>query len=212
MKKSIAILVALLANICVFSQARLTTAEFQKVMQPAIETEMLFGEKTITDAVEAKMQKLGYKGKEYKGYIVYKGVTIPDFKNNTYDLYFKAARKSRKEKENSYVTLLISTGYEKFVGDTSNSDAIEQGKKFLDNLMPVVEAHDLELQIADQESATQKAEKKLNNLVSDGEDLVKKKEKLEKEIEENIKKVAEQKVELENQKQIGNTLKAKRKL
>jgi hypothetical protein len=126
-------------------------------------------------------------------------------------LYFKTERKSRKEKENSIVTLMVSPGLEKFIGDTTNAAVIEEAKLFLSNLMPSIQAADLELQINDQDEASKKAERKYNNLVEDGVDLVKKKEKLEKDIAENIKKQADQKADMEMQKQILTTLKGKRK-
>ena len=211
MKKVVLVLFFAVMTQIGWAQARLTTAEFQKTMQPGLEIEYLFAEKTVDQAIEQKMQKAGYKGKEVKGFMMYRGIRLSEFKNQELDLYIKVERKSRKEKDNSFVTLLISSGYERFIGDTTSAEIMEQGKQFLANLLPVIEAHDLELQITDQENATEKAEKKLNGLISDGESLVKKKEKLEKEIEENKQKIEEQKAELERQKQIGTTLKAKRK-
>lgn len=200
-------LVALFAN----AQAHLTITEFQKIMQPGIETTFPFVEKTVEKAIDEKMQKMGYKGKETKGFIVYRGVKTAELGPDMYDLYFKTDRKSRKEKETSIVTMLISSGLDKFIGDSTSTIVVERGKKFLDGLAPNIVAYDLELQITDQEDALKKAEKKMKNLTEDGEDLVKKKAKLENEIEENIKKKADQVKEVEKQKQVFETLKAKRK-
>ena len=211
MKKVIILLAAYFLNIAAFAQARLTTTEFAKNAQPGIEIDIPFAPKTVESAIEDKMQKSGSKGKETKGFVVYRTVSLAEFKNIPYDLYFKTERKSRKEKENSIVTLMVSPGLEKFIGDTTNAQVIEQAKLFLMNLMPSIQAADLEIQINEQADATTKAEKKYTNLVEDGADLAKRKEKLEKDIEENIKKQADQKADMEKQKAILTTLKGKRK-
>jgi hypothetical protein len=194
-----------------FAQARQATADYNKVMQPAVEIEIPFEEKTVMNSLVDKLEKRGYKGKENKGYTIFKGVNLPEIGPDSYDLYFKADRKSRKEKDISILTMMVSTGNEKFISELDNPKLIENAKAFLDSQTALATAYDLELQIKDQEAATAKADKKYENLVEDGKNLVKKKEKLEKEIEENIKKQAEQKAEAEKQAQIFTTLKAKRK-
>jgi hypothetical protein len=192
-----------------FSQARLATAEYQKTVQPAVENEYPFPEKTVARTIEEKMEKLGYKGKDTKGFTVYRGVRLAAIGPDSYDLYFKTDKKSKSD--NSIVSLMISEGFEKFISDVSNEKVIENAKTFLNGLLDDVVALDLELQIQDQEDVTKKADKKLNNLIEDGEDLQKKKAKIERDIEENKKRQTEQKAELERQRQIFETLRAKRK-
>lgn len=192
-----------------FAQAHLATSDYQKTMQPAVENEYPFPEKTVSKAIEDKMQKIGYKGKDTKGYVVYRGVHMDELGPGSYDLYFKVDKRSKKE--NTVVTMLISAGYEKFIGDSTNGTVIENAKNYLNNLIDVVAAYDLEQQINEQDDAAKKADKKLANLVDDANDLQKKKAKIEKDIEENTQKQADQKAEAEKQHQILDTLKAKRK-
>jgi hypothetical protein len=163
--------------------------------------------KTIIENIE----KRGYRGKDNKGYTVFKGVMIPEIGPVAYDLYFKTDRKSRKEKDITILTMMVSSGFEKFIGDTTDSKVIDNAKTFLNNQTAAVIAYDLELQVKEQEELTAKADKKYNNLVEDGQDLLKKKEKLEKDIADNTQKQAEQKAEAEKQRQILDTLKGKRK-
>ena len=66
------------------------------------------------------------------------------------------------------------------------------------------------MQITDQEDIVRKEEKKANNLAGDADDLQKKKKKIEDQIEENIKDQARQKEEVEKQKVLLESLKAKR--
>lgn len=211
MKKLFLVSVILFLATGVFAQAHLATADYQKTMQPAVEIEIPFPEKTVMKSIVDKMEKKGYKGKESKGYTVFKGVLVPEIGPDTYDLYFKTDRKSRKEKDATILTMMLSLGYEKFIGDSTNSPVIENAKTYLNTQTQSAAAFDLELQIKDQEEATTKADKKFTNLVQDGQDLQKKKERIEKDIEENKRKQAEQKAEAEKQAQIFSTLKGKRK-
>ena len=95
--------------------------------------------------------------------------------------------------------------------DSANAPLIDSAKKYLDNIKDMIAAYDLELQITEQDDAVKKADKKKNNLIDDGVSLQKKKKNIEKEIEDNIAAQAAQVAELEKQKQILETLKAKRK-
>ncbi len=211
MKKLFLLSAILFLAMGAFAQAHLATADYQKTMQPAVEIEMPFPEKTVMKSVIDKIEKKGYKAKETKGYTVFKGVMMPEIGPDAYDLYFKTDRKSRKEKDITILTMMVSSGYEKFIGDSTNSAVIENAKTFLNGHIEATVAYDLELQIKDQEEVTAKADKKMANLVEDGQDLVKKKEKIEREIEDNKRKQADQKAEAEKQAQIFSTLRAKRK-
>jgi hypothetical protein len=122
-----------------------------------------------------------------------------------------ADRISRKNKDNSTLTLLISKGYDNFASDSSDATLINNGKQYLNGIRDMIAAYDLELQIQAQEDAVAKADKKYNNLVEDGESLEKKRKNIEKDIEDNKKNQANQKSETEKQRQILDTLRGKRK-
>lgn len=194
-----------------FAQARLATAEYNKTIQPAVQHEIPFPEKIVNNTIDDKLGKLGFKGKEYKGYMVYKAVRMTEMGTGSYDLYFKTERKSKRDKDITIVTMLVSSGYDQFIGDTSNAQAINGAKAFLNNLIESSAAADLEIQIKGQEDALKKANKKYDGLVEDGENLQKKKAKLENEIIENTQAQAAQKTEAEKQQQILDNLKARRK-
>lgn len=211
MKKLIATLSILILSVAVFAQAKLATADYQKTMQPAVEVEIPFPEKTVLKAIDDTLQKMGYKGKETKGYVVYKGVKMPQLGTESYDLYFKTDRKSKQQKDVTILTMMISSGFDKFIGETTDAPVINNAKSFLNKQTDMVVAYDLEQQIKDQEESTKKADKKLSGLVEDAESLQKKKTKLDNDIAENLKQQETQKAEAEKQKQILVTLKGKRK-
>ncbi|MEO6230778.1 MAG: hypothetical protein ABJB11_03810 [Ferruginibacter sp.] len=190
------------------AQAHLVTTDYQKTKQSAIEMELPYAEKIVGDAIEDKMEKMGFKSKSNKGYMVYKGVRIAELGAGTYDLYFKTDRKSRKEKDMTIVTMMMSEGPDRFVSDPT---VLTSAKNFLDSQVVMVEAYDLEVQVTEQDNSVKKADKKMSSLVSDLDDLQKKKAKIEKDIEENLKNQENQKKEIETQNLILTTLKGKRK-
>lgn len=211
MKKLFFITIAVAIYGTSIAQSRLATAEYQKTKQPGIELDVPFPEKTVSKSIDDYFQKLGYKGKDTKGYLTYKGVRLPQLGPDIYDLYFKTDKKSRKEKDATTVTLMISSGYEKFIGDTTNAPLIDSAKNYLNGLTDRVAAYDLDQQITEQDVALKKALKKLTNLTETGQDLQKKKVKIENDIADNLKGQASQKAESEKQQQILQTLRDKRK-
>ena len=211
MKYIISFIVFTAAFFAAAAQSRIVTVEYQKINRQAVVNEIPFPEKTIRDAINNKMELLGYKGKDSKGYTVYKSVRMPELGNEAYDLYFMADRKSRREKENSTLTLMLSKGFDSFVADSSDSNLMNNAKKYLDSITNVIAAYDLEQQIIAQEDAVKKADKKSANLIDDGVSLEKKRKNIEQDIADNRKNQASQLVEVEKQRQILIVLRSKRK-
>src|SRR5437762_11400235 len=79
-----------------FAQARMITTQYQKSMQPAIEVEVPYAEKTVNNSLIERLENRGYKSKESKGYLIFKGVKLSDLGPDEYDIYFKVDQKSRK--------------------------------------------------------------------------------------------------------------------
>ncbi len=211
MKKSILFAAIIFISTTSFAQARSVTAAYQKIMQPAVEIEFPFPEKTVEKSFINYFERIGYKAKETKGYYTFKEVRLPKIGAGIYDVYFKTERKSRREKDRSTLTLLLSSGSEKFLSEAVDSTEINNAKQFLNEQQNNVAAYDLELQIAEQNDIVTKEDKRLANLTQDSVDLAKKKAKIDSDIQENIKKKAAQKAELEKQQLIFETLKGKRK-
>lgn len=193
------------------AQSEITTVNYLKVDREAVANEIPFPEKTIMKAIDNKMLQMGYKGKDSKGFTVYKAVRLPELGSAEYDLYFIAERKSRRNKDNSTVTLMISKGADNFATVKNDAALFDNAKKYLENILPMITAYDLELQINDQQDAVNNADKKYNNLIDEGQSLEKKKKNIEKDIEDNKKNQENQAMEIEKQKQKLETLKAGRK-
>jgi hypothetical protein len=211
MKKLLVLISAVVFTLTTNAQARTETVEYQKALRQAIVSDFPFNEKTTRNGIEDRFQKMGYKGKDIKGYTVYRSVRAAELGNETYDLYFMVDRKSKKDKDNSVVTVLVSKGLDAFVADSNDATVITNTKKYVDDMKQNIWSYDLELQITAQDEALKDAEKKQRNLIKDGMELQEDKTKLERKIEENIKNQSSQKTEVEKQQQILETLRAKRK-
>jgi len=199
------------------AQAYEGKVEFDKKKQPALVIDYPYPAEAVENAFMQKMENLGYRGKEEKGlfnknkgFWVYKNAFITDISNNKFDYIINVERKSRKEKDESVLYLLIMNDDENAI---SSFDAYDMGraKEFLNNLLPDVEAANLELEIKAQEDVVAKAEKKLKNLRNDKEDMENKIKKLQQDIKDNIKDQENTEKDIENQKGALENLKLKRK-
>jgi len=192
------------------SQSYEGTVGYQKKDEKAIIIEFPYPASVVEDAIVDKMEKLGLKKKESKGFLVYKNAILTDISSEPADYMIKVERKSRKDRDESIVYLLVSRNDENII---ARSDALinSNAKTFLDRLSPDVDAFNLEVQIKDQEGALSKAEKKLKGLRDDQESMEKKIRKLQDDLKDNAKDQQNQQKEIEKQKQVLDSMKAKRK-
>ena len=211
MKKAILSTGMILLSLFMYAQAYEGKIEYDKKKQAAFVIEFSYSPDAVENAFDQKMQKLGFKGKEEKGlfnkdkgFVVYKNAYITDISDKRMDYVVEVERKSRKEKDESvlYLIVLDDKGENAMTG-FSQSD-IDKAKLFLNNMQPDVEAADLELQIKDQENTVAKAVKKLNDLQKD-------KENLEKKLSDNAKDQENTQKDIDNQRNTLENLRSKRK-
>lgn len=217
MRKPILTLACIAASFFVKAQAYEDKIEYNKEKQACIVMEYNFPPEAVENAVVAKMNKLGYKGKEEKGmfnkdkgFRVYKDAMIGDISPSRYNYVVNIDRKSRKESSDAVLYLIIMKDDGNALSRL-NTEELGNAKSFLYNLLPDIEAANLELQITAQEDVVSKAEKKLKNLQSDKEDMEKRIKKLQDDLKQNEKDQEQQTSEIENQKKALEGLKAKRK-
>jgi peptidoglycan hydrolase CwlO-like protein len=218
MKKLIlSVSVLILLTTAGFTQAYQGSVEYDKQKQDAFVIEYNYPAEAVENAIVQKMQKLGYKGKEEKGILnkdkgfrVYKAAYVTDISNTSMDYIIDVERKSRKEKDVSVLYLIINKDGASAMKGFDDSD-MQKAKSFLNNLLPDVEASNLELQIKDQEEVVAKAEKKYKKLQDDKEDMDHKIQKLQDNIKDNLKDQDDTQKEIDNQKQALEALKMKRK-
>lgn len=195
----------------IHAQSYTGTADYKKMSRQAIFNEVPFTDKVTEAAIKDSLEKLGYKPKESKGFMVYKGVNLASLAKEPLDIYIAVERKSRKEKEVSVITMLLSRGEDNFITQGADAGIIDNARSFLNGFTNYIDTYYLEQQISEMEETRIAYEKKTAGLASDAEDLQKKKKKIEKEIEDNIKEQADHKDVAEKHMQNMEALKSKRK-
>ncbi len=194
------------------AQAKVSSVKFSKDgAKPSVTNDYIYSEKTVTKAIDDKFEKMGYKGKDNKGFTVYRGVNLPALSGGPYDLYFKVDRNGKRSDENATVYMLMSKGNEQFISETDDNRLVNEAKTYLDSLTNDIVAYDLEQQISKEEDELKKAEKKYENLMNNADNLQKQKKKVENDIEDNLQAQKNQQSTIEKQKQVTENLRAKRK-
>jgi len=219
MKKIILFTSILIISLSAFSQAYEGKIEYDKKKQDAFMIDYPYPEEAVENALIKKMEQLGYKGKEEKGlfnkdkgFRVYKSAFVTDISSGSMDYVFKVESKGKKDKQQSVVYLVI------LGKDGANAKTIfdlrdvEKAKSFLNSLQPMMEEAYLEFQINGQKEVIAKAEKKLKQLKDDQDNLEKKIKKMQDDLKDNAKDQDNQQKDVENQKHILETMKAKRRL
>lgn len=210
MRQVIVALFVIFTSTITWAQSYEGTIEYQKKDQKAMVIDFPYSPSVVEDAIVVKMEKLGYKKKESKGFLVYKNAVISDISSEPADYMIKVERKSRKEKDESVVYIVMNRADENLI---ARNDALINSnvKSFLNGMAPHVEAYNLEVEIKKQEDVVAKAEKKLKNLVDDKETMEKKIKKLQDDLKENAKDQETQAKEIEAQKAALEAMVGKRK-
>ncbi|HET9054493.1 MAG TPA: hypothetical protein VFM90_09980 [Cyclobacteriaceae bacterium] len=185
--------------------------DYQKKEQPALIMEVPYPPGVVEDAIKDYLNRRGSKANSSRGYQLFKGTMLDSLSSETNDLYFKVERKSRKEKDASVVYLFVTNPNENPTTRVASGGNLSGARSFLRNMLPSLEAHNLEVEINSQADEVKKAEKKYERLIDDGNDMQKRLKKLQENIEENKKDVEKQQQEIEKQKGILESMRGKRK-
>lgn len=200
-----------------FSQAYEGSITYNKKKQQAIVIDYGYPQAAVENAIIQKIEKMGYKAREEKGlfnkdkgFIVFKNASLTDISSKTMDYIIKVDRKSRREKDETTLYLVMNDNEGNTVAEMDAFD-VGKAKSFLNNLLPEIEEANLELQIKAQEEAVAKAEKRFINLQDDQQSMEKKIKDLQEDLRNNAKDQENQQKEIENQKQALEILKGKRR-
>ena len=217
MRKLVLFTIFLSISFLLEAQAHEGVVEYNKGKQACIVMEYNYPAEAVENAMRAKLLKLGYGGKEEKGmfnkdkgFRVYKETTVGEISPNKYDYAINIERKSHKEADETIVNLVIFKDDVNALSKLSKEE-LEKVKSFLNNLLPEVEASNLEIVIGAQILTVEKADKKLKTLEDERVQMESKIKKLQEEIEKNLKDQELQKKEIENQNKSLDALKGRRK-
>ena len=188
-------------------------------MQPGLVLELPHNTDMAEGTLLQKLKETGYapettgamfwKKSKQDGFYVFNGVTLPALNNQKLDLYFRIDRKSRSDKDKSMMYMLVSKGYDNYVSPESDSATFHAATEFLNGFVAGNVSYSLQKDIEAQKKVVAAAEKKLLNLEEDEKQLVKKVEQLQADIVSKKSDRELQAKEIENQKAVLESLKAK---
>ena len=214
MKLACIIFIVLFTGYSSFSQVPATegSVEFQKTQQPAAIIELPYPENVVEKGIASYMERKGSKGSDSKGFKTFRGYKLRDSQDFSSDLYFKIDRKSRKEKDITTVSLVVGRSGEDIKTRTVPDNSMLDGARdLLNDMVPDIEAYNLEVEIQDQDDVLKKAQKKFDGLVDDQKDYEKKIKNYQDKLEQNKRDQAKQDEEVRRQRDLMETLRAKRK-
>jgi hypothetical protein len=186
--------------------------EYQKGQNKhATVIELPYPPETVENAIKQDMAKRGLKPEKAKGgLLVYRGVRLQD-DTEVSDLHFKVERKSKKEKDVSKVHLIVGRSSENItLRDQNDSHKSENGKSFLNGLVPTVASHQLDIDLKDKSELIKKAEKKLKFLTEDQKEYEKKIISLQEKLIQNKKDQETQTAEILKQRGILDALQGRK--
>ncbi len=209
--------IAMIFSAAIFAQAYDGNIDYEKKKQQAIAIDYAYSQEAVENAFVQKMEQAGAKAKTEKGmfnrdkgFIVFNNAMVSDIADNSMDYIIKVDRKSRRDKDETTLYLIIYKEGSNALA-AMDSYTVGKAKSFLNSLVPDIEEATLEIQIREQEDALVKAEKKYKNLQDDQQSLEKKIKGLQDDLQNNIKDQENQQKEIEAQRQILEEKKGKRR-
>lgn len=190
----------------VFSQAYESSIDYNKKKQQSITIDYAYSQEAVENAIVQKIEKMGHRSKtekglfnKDKGFVVFQDAFITDISDDRMDYIVKVERKSRKEKDETTLYLVMNKGGENAM-PSLDAATVRKAKAFLNNLLPEIEEANLELQIRDQEERIVKSEKKFKDMQDEKTSLEKKLQKLTEDIEQQQKEIENSRVSLDGMK------------
>lgn len=200
--------------IAAIAQPRQGTVEYDKQQVPCYISDFPYSPSTTEDAVKNRFKSMGVKGNERKGFIEYNNVVLPEIGPNPVDTKFKI-EKRKGDKNASTVYMIVNpiglSSTQAVAGSGNVQDFSIGSANFLNSLNTTTGDYSLEQEIRNQEEEVKKAEKKSSGLIDDGNDMQKRLQKLQSDIEENRRKQIDQVAEIQKQRDILAQIQARRR-
>lgn len=203
MKQFMLCLCLLLIVHFVHSQSYNGTVAYQRTQQPAAVIDLPYNSDIVSACLNEYLSKKGRsKSTDLKGFTTYRNTQPVVNDSANADMYFKIERKSRRERDNTILSLLLRNPRPNPGTDVLHHLTMDEAKMYLNELVPAIQAYNVEVEIEKQNEAVAKAEAAYKNLMQDQQDLEKKKSTLEQKLSENkVRQDAQLKtIELEKQK------------
>ena len=188
-----------------FAQVYEGKIEYNKTSQAAVIAEYSYPEATVEKTLRDKLERMGYKVKSSKGYLIISNAEISSISSKSMEYAFKIERKSKKEKDATIVTLVINDNNVNATADNSS-----RAKKFLTDLSPDIDVVNTDNIVNEQYDALVKSQKKLKNLKDDQMNIEKKIRNLEDDLKQNAKEQEDQEKKITKQQEVLDAFKTKK--
>lgn len=215
MKYSVLFLFTLLITGFTFAQAPMkTTTSYNGQKYPCFIIEYNLPPDETENVIKEKLKAEGYNADKSKGYFVYRNARFKDLNSNeSQDVFFKVERKSRKEKDQSIVTMIavkagsIPEDKVKGASPTTDIEPSANSVSFMNSFQDAVSTQAHNLAVASQEDLVANAEKRLKSLQDSQSKLEKKIKDYQSDLEGNKKDQQVQTEEIAKQKTLLDLLK-----
>jgi len=210
-----------LAGCVVTATARssFTTITYQEKLQPALTIQLSNTIQVAQGTILQKLKETGYdpqtkgmffwKTNQLNDFYVFNNVQLPELNNEKLDMYFKVAKATSGDKEQSTVYLMVSKGYDNFVSPQTDTATFYAAQKFLDGFVAESDTFKNNSDIETQQANVAGAEKKLSDLQKKEKDLNSKLAPLQSDLVNNQNDQKNQHTEIESQKARLELLKTK---
>ena len=188
-----------------FAQVYEGKIEYNKTSQAGVIAAYNYPEATVEKTLRDKLERMGYKVKSSKGYLIISNAEISSISSKSMEYAFKIERKSKKEKDATIVTLVINDNNVNATADNSS-----RAKKFLTDLSPDIDVVNTDNIVNEQYDALVKSQKKLKNLKDDQMNIEKKIRNLEDDLKQNAKEQEDQEKKITKQQEVLDAFKTKK--
>ena len=188
-----------------YGQVYESKIDYDRTSQAAIVGEYKYSQEIVEKTLRDKLERMGYKIKSSKGFLVISNAVIGSVSNKPLEYAFKVERKSKKEKD---ITLLSAIVNENAVNATSDNST--NLKSFLTDLIPSIEAVNVDFIVNEQYEVVVRSQKKLKGLQDDQNSMERKIRNLQDDLKKNAKDQEDLQKEIIRQQEVLDAYKAKK--
>ncbi|GAC1417320.1 MAG: hypothetical protein NVS9B7_08540 [Flavisolibacter sp.] len=191
---------------------------YNRVSQPGLMLDLPYGQNVSEGFIIDNLKRTGYnaesKGKLFwkqnklNGFYTFKGVNLEGLSQSV-DLYFKAEPKTKRDKNESTIYMLVSKGNGNFALSDSDQDIFSAAKRMLDGFVTQSATYKLDLDVKAQEENLRNAQKKLAKMQDNERDLNKRMGQLQDDLKRNKNDQENQQKTIELERKRLSDLKAR---
>ena len=187
-----------------YGQVYESKIDYNKTSQAAVVAEYKYSEEIVQKTLRDKLERMGYKIRNTRGFLVITNAVISSISSKPLEYAFKVERKSRREKNIALLSVIVNENEVNATADNS-----EKLKNFLSDLIPSVEATNVDFMVNEQYAAVVKSQKKLKNLQDDQNSMERKVSNLQDDLKKNAKEQDAMQKEILRQQEVLDAYKAK---